>query len=87
MWVRLSSSASGEQTRSLPVDPNCTINYLANRRLDGQVGARFACKHKQAADISPHASVRSGMGRNSKFKRSDQTEQHRISTSTVHGCC
>lgn len=58
MWVRLSSSASGEQTRSLPVDPNCTINYLtarrqpANRRLDGQVGARFACKHKQAADTS-----------------------------------
>lgn len=59
MWVSLSSSASGGQTRNVPVDPNCTINYLtarrqpANRRLDGQVGARFACEHKQAADISP----------------------------------
>lgn len=58
MWVRLSSSASGEQTRNVPADPNCTINYFrahrqpANRRLEGQVGARFACKHKQAADIS-----------------------------------
>lgn len=59
MWVRLSSSAGGEQTWNVPADPNCTVNYFrahrqpANRRHEGQVGARFACKHKQAADISP----------------------------------